>query len=62
MIFGGVVRKILDLVKAEKRTSFLTAPVRQLVCDPYGIPVPKEGVAKYALSDEARDDMRLFRL
>jgi acetyl coenzyme A synthetase (ADP forming)-like protein len=41
------VRKILDLVKAEKRTS-LTAPEGKLVCDAYGIPVPKEGVAKSA--------------
>jgi acyl-CoA synthetase (NDP forming) len=44
------VRKILDLVKADKRTS-LTAPEGKLVCDAYGIPVPKEGVAKSA--DEA---------
>src|SRR5487761_2570281 len=41
------VRKILDAVKAEKRTS-LTAPEGKLVCDAYGIPVPKEGVAKSA--------------
>src|SRR5471032_1185647 len=41
------VRKILDRVKAEKRTS-LTAPEGKLVCDAYGIPVPKEGVAKSA--------------
>jgi acetyl coenzyme A synthetase (ADP forming)-like protein len=39
------VRKILDFVKADKRTS-LTAPEGKLVCDAYGIPVPKEGVAK----------------
>ena len=38
------VRKILDAVKADKRTS-LTAPEGKLVCDAYGIPVPKEGVA-----------------
>jgi acetyl coenzyme A synthetase (ADP forming)-like protein len=44
------VRKILDAVKADKRTS-LTAPEGKLVCDAYGIPVPKEGVAKSA--DEA---------
>ena len=50
------VRKILDLVKAEKRTS-LTAPEGKLVCDAYGIPVPKEGVAKSAseASDIATD-------
>src|ERR1700680_992814 len=41
------VRKILNLVKADKRTS-LTAPEGKLVCDAYGIPVPKEGVAKSA--------------
>src|SRR4030081_3178206 len=41
------VRKILDLVKADKRTS-LTAPEGKLVCDAYGIAVPKEGVAKSA--------------
>ena len=46
------VRKILDLVKADKRTS-LTAPEGKLVCDAYGIPVPKEGVAKSA-GDAAR--------
>jgi len=38
------VRKILDKVKAEGRTS-LTAPEGKLVCDAYGIAVPKEGVA-----------------
>src|ERR1700736_3522371 len=41
------VRKILDAVKADKRTS-LTAPEGKLVCDAYGIPVPKEEVAKSA--------------
>ncbi len=41
------VRKILDAVKADKRNS-LTAPEGKLVCDAYGIPVPKEGVAKSA--------------
>src|SRR5260370_24480407 len=41
------VRKILDSVKADKRTS-LTAPEGKLVCDAYGIPLPKEGVAKSA--------------
>ncbi len=41
------VRKILDAVKADNRTS-LTAPEGKLVCDAYGIPVPKEGVAKSA--------------
>jgi acetyl coenzyme A synthetase (ADP forming)-like protein len=41
------VRKILDAVKADKRTS-LTAPEGKLVCDAYGIPVPKEGVATSA--------------
>jgi acetyl coenzyme A synthetase (ADP forming)-like protein len=41
------VRKILDTVKADSRTS-LTAPEGKLVCDAYGIPVPKEGVATSA--------------
>jgi cytochrome c553 len=41
------VRKVLDAVKADKRAS-LTAPEGKLVCDAYGIPVPKEGVAKSA--------------
>ena len=39
------VRKVLDQVKADKRTS-LTAPEGKVVCDAYGIPVPKEDVAK----------------
>jgi len=41
------VRRVLERVKAEGRTS-LTAPEGKLVCDAYGIPVPKEGVAKSA--------------
>src|ERR1700742_3252110 len=41
------VRKVLDQVKADNRTS-LTAPEGKLVCDAYGIPVPKEGVATSA--------------
>src|SRR3954454_24631170 len=41
------VRKVLDKVKAEGRTS-LTAPEGKLVCDAYGIPVLKEGVATSA--------------
>src|SRR5947199_9746592 len=41
------VRKILDVVKSDKRTS-LTAPEGKLVCDAYGIPVPKEAVATSA--------------
>src|SRR4051812_17331320 len=41
------VRKILDQVKAEGRDS-LTAPEGKLVCDAYGIAVPKEGVASSA--------------
>src|SRR5436309_1082039 len=43
----AAVRKILDKVKGEGRTS-LTAPEGKLVCDAYGIPVPKEGVATSA--------------
>ncbi len=41
------VRRVLDKVKADGRTS-LTAPEGKLVCDAYGIAVPKEGVAKSA--------------
>src|SRR6201997_4290978 len=41
------VRKVLNQVKADKRTS-LTAPEGKLVCDAYAIPVPKEGLAKSA--------------
>lgn len=38
------VRKLLDAVKAEGRTS-LTAPEGKQVCDAYGITVPQEGLA-----------------
>src|SRR6266498_3969328 len=38
------VRQVLDKTKAEGRTA-LTAPEGKLVCEAYGIPVPKEGVA-----------------
>src|ERR1700687_6080824 len=41
------VRQILDKVKAEGRTS-LTAPEGKVVCEAYGIAVPKEGVATSA--------------
>src|SRR5438874_10234226 len=41
------VRRILEQVKAEGRTS-LTAPEGKLVCDAYGIAVPKEVVATSA--------------
>src|SRR5437868_14106323 len=43
----AAVRRVIDQVKAEGRTS-LTAPEGKLVCDAYGIPVPKEGVAASA--------------
>src|ERR1700743_1714199 len=46
------VRKILDQVKADKRTS-LTAPEGKVVCDAYSIPVPKEDVAN-AAADAAK--------
>ncbi|MDR6377870.1 acetate--CoA ligase family protein [Paraburkholderia caledonica] len=42
-----VVRHILDHAKAEGRTS-LTAPEGKLVCDVYGISVPKEALATTA--------------
>jgi acetyl coenzyme A synthetase (ADP forming)-like protein len=41
------VRRVLDTVKAEGRTS-LTAPEGRIVCDAYGIAVPKESVATSA--------------
>ncbi len=41
------VRKILDKAKADGRSA-LTAPEGKLVCDAYGITVPKEGVAASA--------------
>src|SRR3954468_24175601 len=41
------VQKVLDRVKAEGRDS-LTAPEGKIVCDAYGIPVPKEGVVSSA--------------
>jgi acetyl coenzyme A synthetase (ADP forming)-like protein len=43
----GAVRKLLDGVKAAGRTS-LTAPEGKLICDAYGIPVPKEAIAHSA--------------
>ena len=43
----NAVRQVLDKAKAEGRTS-LTAPEGKLVCDAYGITVPKEGVATSA--------------
>ena len=46
----ATVRRILDGIKAEGRDS-LTAPEGKLVCDAYGISVPKEGLAHSA--DEA---------
>jgi len=41
------VRSILDRVKSEGRTS-LTAPEAKMVCDAYGIPVPREALATSA--------------
>src|SRR5204862_7457895 len=41
------VRRVLDTVKAEGRTA-LTAPEGKVVCEAYGIAVPKEGVAASA--------------
>lgn len=42
-----VVRRLLDAAKAEGRTS-LTAPEAKELCDLYGIPVPREGLARSA--------------
>src|SRR5438445_3174193 len=41
------VRRVLETVKAEGRTA-LTAPEGRIVCEAYGIAVPKEGVATSA--------------
>src|SRR5882762_590803 len=41
------VRRVLDTVKAEGRSG-LTAPEGKIVCEAYGIAVPKEGVATSA--------------
>ena len=41
------VRRVLDTVRAEGRTA-LTAPEGKIVCEAYGITVPKEGVATSA--------------
>src|SRR6266704_1905610 len=41
------VRRVLDTVKAEGRTA-LTAPEGKVVCEAYGIAVPKEGAATSA--------------
>ena len=41
------VRRVLDAVKAEGRSA-LTAPEGRVVCDAYGITVPREGVATSA--------------
>ena len=43
----GAVQGVLDQVKADNRTS-LTAPEAKAVCDAYGIPLPKEGLANSA--------------
>jgi len=43
----AAVRKVLDRVKADKRAA-LTAPEGKLVCEAYGISVPKEGLATSA--------------
>ncbi|QCG94958.1 CoA-binding protein [Azospirillum sp. TSA2s] len=42
-----VVRRLLDAAKVEGRTS-LTAPEAKELCDLYGIPVPREGLARSA--------------
>ena len=41
------VRAVLDQVKADARTT-LTAPECNKICDAYGIPLPKEGLANSA--------------
>ncbi|WP_448206278.1 acetate--CoA ligase family protein [Azospirillum sp. sgz302134] len=44
---SDIVRRLLDTAKAEGRNA-LTAPEAKELCDLYGIPVPKEGLAKSA--------------
>jgi acetyl coenzyme A synthetase (ADP forming)-like protein len=46
----GAVREVLDKARAEGREA-LTAPEGKRICDAYGIPAPKEGLATTA--DEA---------
>lgn len=46
----SIVREILDKVRAEGRAA-LTAPEGKQICDAYGIPTPREGLATTA--DEA---------
>jgi acetyl coenzyme A synthetase (ADP forming)-like protein len=46
----GTVREVLDRARAEGRDS-LTAPEGKQICDAYGIPTPREGLATTA--DEA---------
>src|SRR5260221_14130181 len=41
------VRRVLDTVKAAGRSA-LTAPEGKIVCEAYGITIPKEGVATSA--------------
>src|SRR5579863_2832444 len=43
----AAVRKVLETAKRDGRTA-LTAPEGKLVCEAYGITVPKEGVATSA--------------
>src|SRR5487761_1041015 len=43
----AAVRKVLDRVKADKRAA-LTAPEGKLICEAYGISVPKEALATSA--------------
>ena len=41
------VRRVMDAVRAEKRSS-LTAPEAKVICEAYGIPAPREGLATSA--------------
>jgi acetyl coenzyme A synthetase (ADP forming)-like protein len=43
----AAVESVLKQVKADQRTS-LTAPEAKIVCDAYGIPLPREGLANSA--------------
>src|SRR5579863_1998224 len=46
---SGAVRKVLDEAKASQRQA-LTAPEARIVCEAYGIAIPKEGLATDAVA------------
>ncbi|HMA79464.1 MAG TPA: acetate--CoA ligase family protein, partial [Candidatus Binatia bacterium] len=48
MMDKKVLRTLIDSVRASGRRA-LSAPEAQLLCDAYGIPTPKQGLAKSAV-------------